>query len=244
MKLLLVSAACLLSVTGLVDADAPSVRVPVLIELFTSEGCSSCPPADRLLEKLDREQPVPGAELVVLSEHVDYWNQLGWSDPFSSAQYTERQREYAATLHGEVYTPEMVVDGAKGLVGSDESNARRSVKDALKTGKASIHIEARQEGEGKKVRILVRMDQASDGTLYLALAHESAKSQVLRGENGGRALSHVAVVYSLQKLGKLERNGPAFEREVSATVQPGTRIVAFVEKGGVGRVTAIGQARL
>jgi hypothetical protein len=213
----------------------------VLIELFTSEGCSSCPPADRLLEKLDKEQPVPGAELVVLSEHDDYWNQLGWSDPFSSALYTERQREYASALHGEVYTPEMVVDGARGFVGSDEADARRSVKDAVKSAKASIRVEARREDN--KAKILIRMDQAADGTLYLALAHESTKSQVLRGENGGRALSHVAVVYWLQKM-KLERNGSAFEREVTATVQPGTRIVAFVEKGGVGRVTAIGQARL
>ena len=241
MKLLLISGACLLAVTGLAG-DSSSARVPVLIELFTSEGCSSCPPADRLLEKLDKEQPVPGAELVVLSEHVDYWNQLGWSDPFSSPLYTERQREYASTLHGEVYTPEMVVDGARGFVGSDEADARRSVKDAVKSAKASIHVEARREDS--KARILIRMDQAAEGTVYLALARESAKSQVLRGENGGRALSHVAVVYSLQKVGKLERNGSGFEREVTATVQPGTRIVAFVEKGGVGRVTAIGQARL
>jgi hypothetical protein len=241
MKLLLVSVACLLGVTGLAG-DSPAARVPVLIELFTSEGCSSCPPADRLLEKLDKEQPVPGAELVVLSEHVDYWNQLGWSDPFSSALYTQRQRDYASALHGEVYTPEMVVDGAKGFVGSDEEDARRSVKEAVKTGKSGIHIETRREDN--KAKILIRMDHAADGALYLALAHESAKSQVLRGENGGRALSHVAVVYSLQKVGKLERNGAGFEREVTATVQPGTRIVAFVEKGGVGRVTAIGQGRL
>ncbi len=246
MKLLLVSGACLLAVTGLVG-DSPSARVPVLIELFTSEGCSSCPPADRLLEKLDKEQPVPGAEMVVLSEHVDYWNQLGWADPFSSALYTQRQREYASTLHGDVYTPEMVVDGSRGFVGSDEGDARRSVKDAVKSAKASIHVEVRRGDNPRaqsEARILMRMDQAADGTLYLALARESAKSQVLRGENGGRALSHVAVVYSLQKVGKLERNGPAFEREVTATVQPGTRVVAFVEKGGVGRVTAIGQARL
>ncbi len=242
MKLLLVSGACLLAVTVLAG-DSPTARVPVLIELFTSEGCSSCPPADRLLEKLDKEQSVPGAELVVLSEHVDYWNQLGWTDPFSSALYTERQREYASALHGDVYTPEMVVDGTKGFVGSDENDARRSVKDAVKAAKASIHLEARRE-DNNKTKILIQMDQAADGTLYLALAHESAKSQVLRGENGGRALSHVAVVYSLQRVGKLERNGSAFEREVTVTLQPGTRIVAFVEKSGVGRVTAIGQARL
>ena len=236
----LVLGVCLCSATGLVG-DAPPARVPVLVELFTSEGCSSCPPADRLLEKLDREQSVASSDVIVLSEHVYYWNQLGWTDPFSSALYTQRQRDYAWSLNGEVYTPEMVVDGAKGFVGSDEAEARRAIREATKPGKTPVHVEARREED--KVRISIRMDQAPDGVVFLALARESEKSQVLRGENGGRALTHVAVVYSLQKLGKLERSGAGYEREVVVSVKAGSRIVAFVEKGGVGRVTGLGEAR-
>ena len=234
MKLVLVFSVCLLAVTSL-PGGSPDARVPVLVELFTSEGCSSCPPADSLLRKLDKEQPVPGADMIVLSEHVDYWNQLGWKDPFSAALYTDRQRQYAETLSGEVYTPEMVVDGAKGFVGSNERDARRAVEEAARAGKPVIRIEA--ERQDKKTKISIHFDRPMDGTLYLALAHEQMASQVLRGENAGRDLSHVAVVYSLQKLGK------AADREMMLDVKPGSRIVAFVEKAGVGRVTALGQVR-
>jgi hypothetical protein len=213
-------------------------KTPVLLELFTSEGCSSCPSADRLLQKLDREQSVAGADLIVLSEHVDYWNQLGWQDPFSSALYSQRQREYANHLSGEVYTPELVVDGQKGMVGSDEREVLKSIRDAARVPKSGIQVVA--ELADKQAKVTIHVDEPSDGVLYLALAHDAVKSQVLRGENGGQALSHVAVVYSLQKLGKAEAS-----HEVKVALQPGTaRVVAFVAKSAGGRVVAIGQTRL
>jgi hypothetical protein len=223
-------------------AGNPPARVPVLLELFTSEGCSSCPPADLLLRKFDRDQSIAGADLVVLSEHVDYWNQLGWADPFSAPLYSQRQREYAERLSGEVYTPELVVDGAKGLVGSDAREAVAAVRDTLRTPKAAIGVAA-QLADGK-AKIGIHLDGAVDGDLYLALAHDAMSSQVLRGENRGRALSHVAVVYSFRKIAKIDR-GAAFDRNVTVEVQGvKTRIVAFVAKAGSGRVVAIGQARL
>jgi hypothetical protein len=223
-----------------IAAESPSARVPVLLELFTSEGCSSCPPADSLLRKLDAGQPVAGAELIVLSEHVDYWNQLGWKDPFSSAQYSLRQRDYAQILRGEVYTPELVVDGAKGFVGSDEGDARNAIREAIRSPKVPIRVAVH---DGK---ISLHLDQALDGTLYLALAHDAMQSQVTRGENSGRSLAHVAVVYSLEKVAKLDKKEAGFDREIPFSAKAGetTRIVAFVEEPEIGRVVALGAARL
>ena len=136
-------------------ADNNATSVPVLLELFTSEGCSSCPPADRLLEILDQKQPVVGADLIVLSEHVDYWDRLGWKDPFSTSQYTARQQEYTNKfkLDG-VYTPQLVVDGRFGLVGSDGRGASSAIQRALRERKIPMAISnAARDGNRLTARI-------------------------------------------------------------------------------------------
>jgi hypothetical protein len=233
----------LLFAGALLFGESGTARVPVLLELFTSEGCSSCPPADRLLEKLDREQGIAGADVIVLSEHVDYWNHLGWSDPFSSPVFSQRQREYAAHLDGQTYTPELVVDGVKGFVGSDQREAEKAIREAARQIKTPLHLAA--EALDRKARVTIHVDSAAEGILYLAVAHDAMKSQVLRGENSGRGLSHVAVAYAIEKVAKLERGLPGdFERVVN--LKPGSpiRLVAFVAQPGTGRVIALGQTKL
>src|SRR5271155_3950570 len=203
-----ITMACCLFATALISAPADNgaTRVPVLVELFTSEGCSDCPPADRLLELLDQKQPVAGADLVVLSEHVDYWDRLGWKDPFSSSQYTARQQDYSNryNLDG-VYTPQLVVDGRYGLVGSNGREASSAIQKAIRERKIPIEISnVARDGNQITAHIAIHADQSSSSgraVLYVAVADNRAESHVVRGENSGRVLAHVAVTRVLKQVG-------------------------------------------
>src|SRR5215469_14213187 len=170
---------------GSPNAQTLEPRRPVLLELFTAEGCSSCPPADRLLETFDRTQPVAGADLIVLSEHVDYWNRLGWTDPYSSPLFTERQQEYVRRLHLDgAYTPQLVIDGQADFVGSDERAVRAGILRAEARPKTAISLRAERDGPDVKVSLQVG-DRRRQADLYLVLANDPAQSQVTRGENSG-----------------------------------------------------------
>jgi hypothetical protein len=201
-------------------------RSPVLVELFTSEGCSSCPPADRLLEKLD-------PQAIVLSEHVDYWNQLGWKDPFSSPAFTARQQAYSRIFNLEsVYTPEMVVDGEAQFNGSDSRQAAEAISRGGHRKKADVRISRIDAG----LRVEVEAPPGA-AEVFLALAEDSAASQVSAGENSGRQLHHVAVVRSIQKIGSVKR-GAAFHRVLELPRTAGAqRIVVFVQESGPGRIS-------
>src|ERR1700732_2353111 len=200
-------------------ADAPhsandsTQRTPVLVELFTPEGGSDCPPADALLERLDRSQPVSGAELIVLSEHVDYWNDIGWKDPYSSHEYSERQRAYAARFgRGSVYTPQMVIDGHSELVGSDERRAIQVVENETKFTKVALSLSAIRFERKNKLSMHIDAGPlgpaiaAHSASLLLAIADDSDESQVSRGENTGRTLKHVAVLRSLAPVGTVGKS--------------------------------------
>jgi hypothetical protein len=219
---------------------------PILVELFTSEGCSSCPPADEFVQKLDTLQPVPGAQLIVLSEHVDYWDHEGWKDPSSSHAMTERQGGYVHALGLDTaYTPQIIVDGDREMRISDAHQVENVFQQAVAAQKLPVRIGtvSIDQGNSGLLRTHVEADTNPDkhtADVYVAIALDHLESQVLHGENGGRHLTHVAVVQQITKVGKLEK-GKAFAEDVQLKLKPGTglndiRVVAFVQTPGPGKL--------
>ena len=222
-------------------ADQP--RVPILLELFTSEGCSSCPPVDEFVRRMDETQPVAGAYLIVLSEHVDYWDHDGWKDKYSSPQFTERQNGYVRALNLQTaYTPQMVVDGYVELKGSSTDIEQTFAKE-LKAPKISVRISAASiDAPTQQLKVKVEAEGAEkhSGTVWVAVALDHAASQVSAGENSGKQLQHVAVVEELRKVGKLDK-GKQFSQDITLKLKPDTdpknlRIIAFVQESNEGRV--------
>ncbi len=224
---------------------APNSK-PVLVELFTSEGCSSCPPADALLRRLGRTQPVRNADVIVLEEHVDYWDRLGWKDPFSSEAATARQGDYADAFGGsQVYTPQMVVDGHAEFVGSSESEALRAIGTASQTPKPAVHL---KWADGGMLAIAVDpLTNAKPGEVsqvYLAVTENMLRSDVKRGENAGRELEHDGVVRTLAAVGKAGAGSTGFASTVAVPAahdwnRSNLRAVVFVQEQHSRRVIAV-----
>lgn len=210
----------LFGVTGAFRGGASPKRLPttavrpVLVELFTSEGCSSCPPADALLAKLETTQPIPGAQIIAIEEHVDYWDRLGWKDPYSSPQWTDRQISYASAFGQEgEYTPQMVVGGRSQFVGSRSQVAEKSISEATELANADVEIERLDSADQGELRLRIsaaRLPELSTGDsaeIWLAITESGLASQVTAGENSGRRLQHASVLRSLQLLGAASGNG-------------------------------------
>lgn len=234
-------------------APMKSKRTPVLVELFTSEGCSSCPPADRTLELLVKEQPFADAEIIALSQHVDYWNRLGWTDPFSSPQFSERQSEYSAHFgqNGNVYTPQMVVDGTREFVGSNMREAQKAITESAKSAKADLDLSAIVENNtvSLKVKIENLPENFESANVLLAVTEDNLASSVSRGENAGRKLNHIAVVRSLTNIATL-KNGQK-SADISQSFQlnkdwkkENLSAVVFVQDAKTRQIIGIGKVKL
>jgi hypothetical protein len=214
--------------------DGTPARVPVIVELFTSEGCSDCPPADALVRKLEETQPVPNVEIIVLSEHVDYWNHIGWTDRFSSKTFTERQQKYGDRFKlDSVYTPQMVVDGRTELNGADERRALKAIADAAKMEKTEITVNVAKSGP-EAYFVTYGVDEgttARDAELTIAVTESGLETQVHNGENKGRTLYHTGVVrYTKQfPVSKLSVGGALPLKLDPSWKEDNLRVVAYLQ---------------
>ena len=232
----------------LTSESRDAAPVPVIVELFTSEGCSSCPPADEVLAQLDKTQPVPGAQIIALGEHVDYWNRLGWVDPFSSAEFSRRQSEYAdAFSNDSVYTPQMIVDGHDEFAGGSMSRAREAIVRATQTPKANVSLIPSPGSNQNEISLSVqisdlpRMAASQVADVFLAITENNLRSEVPRGENAGRSLRHSAVTRRLDLLGQISPDQNSFKALPTVNLANGwsksnLRAVVFVQEHSSRRI--------
>ncbi len=230
-----------------------SVPRVVIVELFTSEGCSSCPPADALLKEISERQKVQGAQIVALEEHVDYWNHLGWKDPYSSAQFSQRQDDYAHVFgSGGVYTPQMIVDGQSEVVGSRSLAAKEAIHKAANQPKAEIVLVlSANSPPGKpalevEIKSLGGVSVSGETEIWLAVTEEGLQSDVKAGENSGETLKHAAVVRSLRKIEVL-RQPSGYHRDIPLALDPGwkkenLRVVVFLAEKSSRKIIGAAEA--
>lgn len=242
---LAILAVAMISVCMAVLAKTTDSAVPrraVVVELFTSEGCSSCPPADELLGRLRRDLSAKNIQVIPLGFHVDYWDGLGWKDRFSSAKFTQRQEQYAQALKVDgPYTPEMVVDGAVEFVGNDAGRAQSTIRQqASQLETAQVKIAA-AGADQLNIQVKGAAGQSSGGNalVMLAITEDNLSTQVGSGENGGRTLHHAAVVRELRQVGTLKNGG--IETTVPLKLEKDWKrndlhAVVFVQNGPSGKI--------
>jgi hypothetical protein len=239
---LLAGIASLRAQVSKVDDPVAKPKV-VLVELFTSEGCSSCPPADALLRQINGTRTSSGQLIVGISEHVTYWNSQGWSDPYSSAAYTDRQNTYGNRFGlDSVYTPQMVINGTEQIVGSDRPGLMRALqKEQDQPSPVLLHILVTTLNKHSlKINFSATSAELPRNAEVIAvIADDADQSSVLRGENSGKTLTHVAVARSISRVSLLQ---PATEQTVEIQLpasfhEPkGHHLILFVQAPGNGRV--------
>jgi hypothetical protein len=215
-----------------------------VLELFTSEGCSSCPPADELLAKIYRE--TEGKPVYILAYHVDYWDRLGWKDMYSSPGFSDRQVQYGRWLNvSPIYTPQLIVNGKAQFVGSDESDIRHSISEQLNAEPlTTLAVQAHPENGELKVNYQVS-HAINDSRVWIAIIQKTAQTKVERGENAGRLLSHIQIVRKLES-GHLTANGKGnavLALPKGFDIQQ-WEVVGFVQNQNSGEILAVAKSSL
>ena len=214
-----------------------------VVELFTSEGCSSCPAADEAVIELTKEYP---SNVYILGFHVDYWNHIGWKDEYSSSAFTERQRQYAGKFNlNSIYTPQVVINGKKQFVGSDKNLLRSSVENELqKNGSSFIELKAEQESSNK-ISVTTKTSLTSESVLMIALVQLKAATAVRRGENKGVVLQHINIVRDIKTISVDKK----VDNYLSFTIPKGLtakelKVISFLQNKNNWNITGASEATI
>jgi hypothetical protein len=225
---------------GSTTATLSSVAV---VELFTSEGCSSCPPADALLRQVNLKQTNAGQLIVGISEHVTYWNDLGWKDPYSLPMFSDRQSVYASHLSREgPYTPQMVLNGRDQFVGSDAFALQRALREDARREHFGLRIvSSAHTAEGLDVKFAFFGNPSKPLDILAVLADDTDRSNVLRGENGGRQLQHVSVARFMSRVATVRDAGEhsvhvSFPKGFSTSSGTGHHLILFAQEQQQGAI--------
>lgn len=224
------------------DLTSEKKNPPVLVELFTSEGCVTCPPSDRVLAELDKTQPNADAEIITLAMHVDYWNTAAWKDRFSSPMFSQRQEIYGQKFKlASVYTPQMVVDGTKQFIGNNLNEANKIISESAKSPKAKIELAFEQDVLNVQIS---DVPKHSDATVFLAFAENNLSTKVGGGENRGRNLEHHSVVRALKPLGKIPATDDKFRAAEKILLQTdwkkeNIKVIIFLQENQSRRVLGV-----
>ena len=211
----------------------------VLLELYTSEGCPTCPPADANLARLEREQPVVDTEIITLALHVDYWNSLAWKDAYSSPLFSRRQQIYSQALKtGESYTPQMIIDGRAEFAGNNLAKARKAITEAAKTSKAAIEITP--HAAGYKIEI-TGIPAHETATVFLAITEDNLASNRKSGLKLNEKVEHISVVRELKSLEMLAAAETNLKIETALQIQSAwkkenLKLVVFVQENASRRI--------
>jgi hypothetical protein len=225
-------------------AVPPAARPIVVLELFTSQGCSSCPAADETLKKLTDQATASGQAVYGLSFHVDYWNRLGWRDPFSSAQFTTRQRQYDHALHTQTYTPQLIINGRQDIVGSQSERIQqriRVIQQQPASAFAGINGRITDRSSGQ-VSIQYELTDSGSCRLNAALVQKEVQTAVKNGENGGRMLTNTNVVRDFKTLDKPGTSGQLTLTVPTSLRADQTAVLLYIQRIDTGQI--VGAVRL
>ncbi|MVM31838.1 DUF1223 domain-containing protein [Spirosoma sp. HMF4905] len=220
----------------------PAAQPIIVLELFTSQGCSSCPPADKALQDITQQAARSGQAVYGLSFHVDYWDRLGWQDPFSAKQYTDRQRQYDRTLKSQTYTPQLIINGSQGVIGGQRGRIEQAIQAIQKQPvSAFVGVDGHVVQDAKQITVSYTLSAAGPYRINVALVQKEARTAVQNGENGGKTLVNTNVVRQFKTIDEAGTGGSTTLPLPAGLGANQTAVLVYVQRTDNGQIVGAKQ---